>query len=155
VLEAAAEQLFGSPGGGLEGTALLHFGPALLPKKLRAAVQVGIERNELKAADVLESLTTIRRQTAIDEEKGAPDQGSLRSMRLVLRQVGFRAWLDFASDPEEADLALLAACALGVRRGGIGRNRGRGSLSLRLLDEQDSDITINPHFKHFKQLVEV
>ncbi len=153
ILEASAERLFGRPGSGLESAALLHFGPALLPQELREAVRSGIERDELEPADVLEALTAVRRQTAIDEERGAPDKGSLRSMRVVLRQTSFQAWLEFSNDPGPDDLALLATCALSVRRGGIGRNRGRGRLSLRLLDEQGSDITIRPHFEHFKQVL--
>jgi len=152
-LEAAAKRLFGSPGGDLEGGALLHFGSALLPPQLREAVHSGIVRDELKPAVVLEALTTIRRQTAVNEVSAAPETGSLRSMRVVLRQTCFWAWLDFANDPGEDDLALLAACALSVRRGGIGRNRGRGRLSLQLLDEQGTDITIKPHFERFKQLL--
>ena len=153
ILETSAERLFGRPGSGLESAALLHFGPALLPKELREAVRSGIERDELEPADVLEALTTIRRQTAIDEERGAPEKGSLRSMRVMLRQTSFWAWLEFPNDPGADDLALLAACALSVRRGGIGRNRGRGRLSLQLLDEQGSDITMRPHFERFKQLL--
>ena len=152
-LTASAGRLFGRPGSDLESAALLHFGLAHLPQELRAVVRSGIERDELQPAEVLESLTTIRRQTAIDEERGAPDKGSLRSMRVVLRETSFCAWLDFAYDPGEDDLALLAACALSVRRGGIGRNRGRGRLSLRLLNEQGSDVTIKPHFERFKQLL--
>lgn len=151
-LKVAAERLFGRPGSGLQSAALLHFGPALLPEQLRNAVRDEIDRGQLKPAVVLESLTAIRRQTAIDEASAAPEKGSLRSMRVVLHQTSFRAWLDFAVEPEADDLALLAACALSVRRGGIGRNRGRGRLSLQLLDEQDADITITPHFEHFKQL---
>ena len=176
-LAQSAERLFGRPGSDLKSAALLHFGPALLPEQLREAVRYGVERTELKPADVLESLTAIRRQTAIDEERGAPEKESLRSMRVALRQTSFWAWLDLAKNPEtdnqaakdeqtleddqsskdgqtlENDLALLAACALSVRRGGIGRNRGRGRLSLRLLNEQGSDIT-ELHFEHFKQLLE-
>lgn len=152
-LKAAAERLFGRPGGGMQGAALVHFGPALLPEQLRNAVREEIDRGRLKPADVLESVTVIRRQTAIDEVSAAPETGSLRSMRVVLRQTNFRAWLDFADDPGEDDLALLAACALSVRRGGIGRNRGRGRLSLQLLDEQGADTIMTPHFDHFKQLL--
>jgi CRISPR/Cas system CSM-associated protein Csm3 (group 7 of RAMP superfamily) len=151
-LEAAAERLFGRPGSGLQSAALLHFGPALLPEQLRNAVRDEIDRGQLKPAVVLESLTAIRRQTAIDEVSAAPEKGSLRSMRVVLRQTSFRAWLDFAEEPKENDLALLAACALSVHRGGIGRNRGRGRLNPQLLDEQGNDIT-KTHFEHFKQLL--
>lgn len=163
-IEAAAERLFGQPGSDLKSTALLHVGPALLPEELREVVRYEIERNDLKPAEVLESLTAIRRQTAIDEERGAPEKESLRSMRVVLRKTSFWAWLDFAEVPGtddqaskddqmlEDDLALLAACALSVRRGGIGRNRGRGRLCLRLLDEQGGDIT-RQHFEHFERLV--
>lgn len=152
-LKAAAERLFGRPGSGLQSAALLHVGPALLPEQLRNAVRYEIDRGQLMPAEVLESLTAIRRQTAIDEVSAAPEKGSLRSMRVVLRQTNFRAWLDFASDPGEDDLALLVACTLSVRRGGIGRNRGRGRLSLQLLDEQGAGTITTPYFEHFKQLL--
>jgi CRISPR/Cas system CSM-associated protein Csm3 (group 7 of RAMP superfamily) len=151
-LEDSAGRLFGRPGSDVESAALLHIGPALLSEQLREAVRDGVERRQLRPAAVLESLTAIRRQTAIDEGSAAPEKGSLRSMRVVLRQTSFRAWLDFASDPGADDLALLAACTLSVRRGGIGRNRGRGRLCLRLLDEQGQDIT-GQYFEHFKQLL--
>ena len=150
-LEKSAGRLFGRPGSDLQSAALLHFGPALLPEELIAAVRSAIERDELKPAIVLESLTAIRRQTAINEESAAPEEGSLRSMRVVLRNTSFRAWLDFAEDPEENDLALLAACALSVRRGGVGRNRGRGRLSLGLLDEGEN--IAQRYFERFKQII--
>lgn len=152
-LEEAAMRIFGLPGGGLEGGALLHVGPALLPQSLREAVRAEIMRERLKPSDVLESLTAIRRQTAIDEESATPEKGSLRSIRVVLRQTTFWAWLDFINDPEEDDLALLAACLCCARRCGLGRNRGRGRLRLHLLDEQGNDITMIPHFEHFKRLL--
>src|SRR5579884_3110189 len=151
-LRKAAEWLFGSPGSNLKGTALLHFGPARLPEQLQKAVRYRIDRDELKPADVLESLTAIRRQTAIDEVRAAPEKNSLRSMRVVLRQTSFCAWLDFVEDPGADDLALLAACALSVRRGGIGRNRGRGRLSMQLLNEQGDDITLK-YFGRFKEII--
>src|SRR5579884_4136004 len=53
-LKKSAEWLFGSPGSDLEGTALLHFGPARLPEQLQKAVRYRIDRDELKPADVLE-----------------------------------------------------------------------------------------------------
>ncbi len=154
-LEESAERLFGRPGSDVKSTALLHIGPALFPEQLRSAVRYEIERGPLLPAAVLESVTAIRHQTAVDERSAAPEKGSLRSMRVVLHQTNLRAWLDFVSDPDADDandLALLAACTLSVRRGGIGRNRGRGQLSLRLLNEQGADIT-DPYFEHFRQLL--
>lgn len=151
-LKAAAERLFGRPGGTLEGIAQMHIGPALLPQQLREAVGVAIEEKQLEPSDVLESLTSIRRQTAVDEQHGSPEEGSLRSMRVVLRQTSFWAGLDFAVPPEKDDLALLAACVLSSRRAGVGRNRGRGRVRLRLLDEQGSDITMS-FFEHFQHLL--
>ncbi|HEU5382390.1 MAG TPA: RAMP superfamily CRISPR-associated protein [Ktedonobacteraceae bacterium] len=152
-LQEAAEWLFGSPGGALQGIAHLHIGPALLPQQLRKAVCVEIEQKRLKPADVLKSLTAIRRQTALDEQRAAPEEGSLRSMRVLLRQTSLRAWLDFAPDPEEDDLALLAACTLSVRRAGIGRNRGRGRVRLHLLNEQGSEDTTTRSFERFQHLL--
>src|SRR5947209_8535436 len=96
LLKGAAERLFGRPGSDLGSAALLHIGPALLPQQLCNAVDSGIKRGELRPMMVLESLTTIRRQTAISEVSAAPEAGSLRSMRVVLRETSFWAWLDFA-----------------------------------------------------------
>lgn len=40
----------------------------------------------------------LQRQTAIDEKSAAPEVGSLRSIRVVLRQTTFWAWLDVDPD---------------------------------------------------------
>lgn len=151
-LKKAAGFLFGRPGSTLDDDARMHVGSALLPEELRQAVEVHIKRIELSPAEVLESLTAIRRQTAVDEESGAPKEGSLRSIRVVLRETTFIASLDFDEEPDEDAKALLAACVLCLRRAGLGRNRGRGRLKARLLDENKKDIT-EVCFQHFCQLV--
>jgi CRISPR/Cas system CSM-associated protein Csm3 (group 7 of RAMP superfamily) len=106
----------------------------------------------LRPTEVLESLTAIRRQTAVDEKTGAPEEGSLRSMRVVLRNTPFVAELHFDEDPDQTAKALLAACVLSLRRAGTGRNRGRGRLTARLYDQQGNDIT-GEWFEHFRRLV--
>lgn len=150
--EQAAQFLFGQPGSTLKDDAMMHVGPALLPEEFRRAVEADIKRGDLTPADVLESLTGIRRQTAVDEKTGAPEEGSLRSMRVVLRNTPFIARLDFDTDPGDTIKALLAACVLSLRRAGTGRNRGRGRLTARLCDEQGNDIT-DECLERFKQLV--
>jgi len=97
----------------------------MVPPELIAQLDLSRERT-------LEALTTIRRQTAMDASTDAPEQGSLRAMRVLLRDTPLLATLDFDTPPDAQALALLAACALGVRRGGTLRNRGRGRMSLLL-----------------------
>jgi hypothetical protein len=151
--QKAAELLFGTPGALLEGAATMFVGAATLPPELIAAVR----DQELDRTDVLTSLTTVRRQTAIDAESGAPERGSLRAFRVLLRETPMIALLEFEHAPSDATLALLAACVLAVRRGGSVRNRGRGRLALLLHDhlpENYNDATfIRTHFQRFAQEV--
>jgi hypothetical protein len=155
-LENAAKFLFGQPGSTLDDDASMQVGAAILPQELSEAVSISIKRsildpNELQMApaDVLESLTAIRRQTAVNEATGAPDEGSLRSMRVVLRNTTFSSQLDFVNNPQGDELALLTACVLSLRRGGTGRNRGRGHLQAWLNDETFT----RAHFANFQQIV--
>ena len=129
-LDELAAWLFGVSGATRgDSLGLLHIGAAGLPPDLRTAI---LAERRLTPQQVLASLTTIRRQTSIDAQDGAPEAASLRTMRALVRGTTLLARLDFAQAPDERALALLAACALGVRRGGSGRNRGRGRLSMLL-----------------------
>jgi len=148
--ERAALRLFGRPGSTRGDVAEMTVGDATLPPGLVWAVRVEVQAGRLSPAEVLESLTGVRRQTAVDEETGAPAQETLRAMRVVLRGVTFTSSLlfDNAGDAAvppllaagTAERALLAACALGLRRLGMGRNRGRGLVSCRLIDG-GADVT--------------
>ena len=150
----AARFLFGESGGTQDGIAKMHVGDALLPKALRDAVKADLRnhRDVLSPVDILESLTAIRRQTAINES-GAPERGSLRSTRVILRQTSFVARVDFEEDPSPDALALLTACVLAFRRAGTSRNRGRGRLAARLHDAQGQDVT-DTHIKPFQQAIQ-
>lgn len=126
------ELLFGRIGATDSGAAELHVGPATLPPSLSDAIRAQLRQQQLTPLEVLESLTIIRRQTAMDATTGAPEPGSLRAMRVLLRDTPLIASLDFAAPPDARTLALLAACVLAVRRGGTLRNRGRGRMALLL-----------------------
>jgi hypothetical protein len=135
-----AYRMFGRPGSTIEDTGTLRVGDARLPESLRAAISMAVRTGDMSAGEVLESLTAIRRQTSMNEH-GAPERGSLRSLRVILPGTIFEATLEFAAEPDLRTLALLAACILSWRRAGIGRNRGRGRLQARLLDGNGIDIT--------------
>jgi hypothetical protein len=145
--ERVADDLFGQSGANLEGSAQLRVGDACLPGGLRDAVKFAVERQELSSLDVLESLTDVRRQTAMDET-GRPEQHSLRATRVILRGTSFVAPLTLRTPPGDNGLALLAACAKAFRRAGTGRNRGRGRLTARLQDAGGKDVT-DDCFAHF------
>ena len=148
----AARFLFGEAGGTQDGIAKMHVGDALLPEDLRNAVKADLKnQSQLSPVDVLESLTAIRRQTAVNED-GAPERGSLRSARVVLRQTSFVARVDFEEATSPDALALLTVCVLAFRRAGTSRNRGRGRLAARLHDAKGQNVT-DTHIKLFQQVI--
>ncbi len=133
--------LFGIPGSKLETIAAMHVGDAYLPDDLRQAVAYEVDNQQLTNQDILYSLTTIRRQTAINHENGVAEKGSLRSFRVVIRKLEFQAELLFENQPNEAMLSLLSVGTLALRRLGSGRNRGRGHVCCSLHDADEKNIT--------------
>lgn len=158
----SALRLFGSPGSDPLSTACLRFGEATLPHEICDAIRFELDvakaeqkndvspekrrrTSSLQPTDILNSVTAIRRQTALDH-MGVPINASLRSMRVVLRQTPYVAELvysppgDLSQNELNLDLALLAASIRSLRRGGTGRNRGRGRLKCSL-HWQERDVT--------------
>lgn len=154
----SAQRLFGVPGSGMDESAILHVGDAKLPADLYAAIAYYVEYENLSRRDVLESLTTLRRQTAMDAVSGAPQEESLRTIRVILRETPFEARLDFIKEPTNQDLGLLAACVKAWRRVGTARNRGLGKLEANLYDDDPNNKAILPvtdnYFEHFRQEVQ-
>jgi hypothetical protein len=134
-----AHLLFGRPGSGIDDDGEMFVGDACLPEDLRRAVAYAVENKRFRHLEILESLTAIRRQTAMTVA-GAPLKGSLRSMRVVLRDTVFESNLTFHAGPKPRTKALLAACVASLQRVGTGRNRGRGCVKALLIDDTD-DIT--------------
>ncbi len=148
----ACQRLFGLRGAALQGEAIMCVSAARLPADLSAAVAQDVREKKLTRADVLETLTALRRQTAMDPVTGAPKKKTLRTMRVILRETLFQARLDFVQEPSADDLALLAACVKAFRRAGTGRNRGRGRVKAELYDSQGQAVT-DAHFKDFQEAV--
>lgn len=147
--QQVAAHLLGSPGSTLGTMAKMHVGDACLPEDLREAVAQQLKSDpNLKPVDILESLTSIRRQTAIDPKEGIPDKHSLRSARVILRDLKFTAFLHFETSPTDEMLSLLVAGIWALRRIGSGRNRGRGHVRCRLFNDQGKEINEN-YLQHF------
>ncbi len=137
--EEAGRRLFGEPGS-LIASSMMHVGDACLPEDLRQIVGYEVEQGRLTADRVLDTLTAVRRQTAMDAT-GVPKKHSLRSQRVILRNTVFISALTFRKDPCEDDLALLAACVRALRCAGSGCSRGLGRLEASLCDENCDDVT--------------
>ncbi len=133
----AAARLFGEPGSTGDTTGTLIVGDA----QVAAGVRRAVASAKLSPKAVLASLTTVRRQTANDVKSGAPQEQTLRAMRVVLRGTTFTAPLQFRTDAGDDELALLAACVVAARRLGMGRNRGRGEVVMWMTDEQHNALT--------------
>ena len=141
--------LFGVPGSVLETMSIMHVGDACLPNNLRQVVAIQMQKdkvNKLTPTDILNSLTTIRRQTAINSESGSSDKGSLRSARVLMRdrpntQARFTANLFFDQELTADMKSLLVVGVLALRYLGSGRNRGRGHVQCSLYDVQKNNFT--------------
>jgi hypothetical protein len=134
-LERAARWLFGTAGSGIEASGHMHIGSA----KMDDALASYITQLDLRPQETLATLTAIRAQTAMDDATGAPAVGSLRASRVIVRETTFTSSITFSADPPSSVLPLLAACAAGARRAGVGRNRGRGHIQMTLLTKPDND----------------
>lgn len=155
----AAERLFGRPGSKMAQEGGLSIGDAQIPADLRAAwaYEVG-DADELRYSRpvILNSLTAIRRQTALDES-GAPKTETLRAVRVILRETPFVARISFFGDSsaeQRADeLALLAAVVKAWRRAGSNKTRGYGRLSAELRETAGGPAITGEHFARFKSAV--
>jgi CRISPR/Cas system CMR subunit Cmr4 (Cas7 group RAMP superfamily) len=137
-------KLFGISGSGLDIMAAVHIGDARLPSDLQKAVAHAIQEKDLTSQQILGSLTSIRKQTAISAETGVAEAKSLRSARVVIRELEFISDFLFETETVEEDmLTLLVVGALSLRHLGSGRNRGRGHVKCTLHDADGNDITQN------------
>lgn len=139
--EKAANALLGAPGSSERGRAALIVDDAMIAADLRRAIAWQVANGALRRDEVLDAFTSIRQQTAVDAESGAPRDETLRAARVILRDTVFWAPLHIderrldAQEVSSADaLMLLAAVVSGWRRAGASRNRGRGEIAAALFE---------------------
>lgn len=151
-MEMSAQRLFGSPGSRKDDEGRLHFGEANVDESIGDRIRQIVRASSpiVSAAEVLNSLTGIRRRSAMNEETEAPADETLRSARVLMRDTVFFCRLVEVSPLHEEDWRLLAAAVAGIRRGGKNRNRGAGRLECSLLDDGANQGTTLASF--FEQL---
>ncbi len=128
-LQDAGLRVFG-PAQDIKERAILRFGDAALDPKTRQWVKAALTRkvDPLSKREILESLTEIRWQTAENRETGAPEETTLRAVRIVIRGIKLQAPLFWFEEPGVKDLRVLALTLLATRHGGLSRHRGKGHL---------------------------
>ncbi len=158
--EQAALNLFGQRGEMLDDVAGMFIADATAAPDLVAAIHADLS---ISRQNVLDGLTTIRRQTAMSV-LGAPLDDALRSVRVLVKGQTLYAPLSFTAEPGPDEKALLAACIMSLRRAGLNRTRGKGKISVKItarpldpLGFSSSQGEFNDQapawFKHFTQAV--
>lgn len=132
--EMAAASMFGEPGHH-SSSALLSFEDGSVPSEIRNAFM------QHKWPTTV--LTTLRYQTAIDEQTGAAQKTSLRTVRLIRAGIVLRCRVHSKRPLHGQEKALFAACVESLHRMGLHRNEGWGRVTCSLRDEQGVDITGN------------
>ena len=132
-LQKNADRILGIEGD-LDETAILAISDARAPGDVIDWVRYAQEREGSKVTRelLLDSITSIRRQTSVDRNTGAALEGSLRSTRVLLRDFRLECRLTWLEEPTREDVTLLAMCLLGTRHAGLNRTRGLGHIRLTL-----------------------
>jgi hypothetical protein len=118
----------------MEEKAILRFGDAMVDQNTLQWIKVALtrERSPFSKNEILESLTEIRWQTAENRETGAPEETTLRSVRVVIPGIKLKASLFWFEEPTSEDLSVLSLTLLATRHGGLSRHRGKGHICLTL-----------------------
>lgn len=148
----SALRLFGKSGSTLKNNSILHIGDATLPEDLRNVLMHELSLGSLSPDKILNAMTSIRYQTAINREMGVALKKSLRAERVILKGMYFESALFFLDEPSQNDLELLAAVTKAFYRAGSGVSRGRGKVKSDLLDANMNSILEN-YFALFKKAV--
>ncbi len=140
-LQGAAVQVLGRARE-LDESSIVRVGDASVDADTQAWIRAAMTRADhpLDRAAVLRAFTEVRRQTAQARSSGAPETGSLRAVRVLVRGTTLSAPLTWLKPPDAPALQCLALCALGVRHAGLSRNRGRGHVRV-LLNGNDAFTT--------------
>lgn len=124
-----------------EGQLLIEDG--LMDEVFRQKVKktISCKHKKVVPGHILGALTEVRYQTSIDQNTGTAEEHSLRSVRVLHPGISFFSKVKWLTNPDLIHFAFLACCCTTVRNAGLSRNRGRGRIRIRCLNEKKEDIT--------------
>lgn len=130
-LQNAALEIFGKEADYNQKT-ILWIGDASIPEEDRIIIEHAVQRKDdpLSPHIILEGFSDIRKQTSINRATGAPEEASLRSVRVLLAGLTLEAPLEWIEEPKPEHLQCLALAAAATRHAGLTRNRGRGHIRI-------------------------
>lgn len=135
------ESLIGKENNGIEVWKTLKFSDCMLPVNVREFVGLAIEKKEIQALEVKDSLTSIRSFTSIEDD-GSLKNGSLRQYRVIRKGLIFEVEVNCERQLDEKELSLLAVSVKSLKHIGTMRTRGKGRVDCRLINnEENKDIT--------------
>ena len=123
----------------------IHLNDAMVPAAIRILFATAIQAQQLTPSEVLSSTTDIRQFTAVNDETGTVEKGSLRKFRVVRKDLVLEAELDGFDGLPEHEIGLLAAGLSSLRYLGTMKHRGKGWVSCALI-HQGAEVT--PKYVH-------
>lgn len=131
-----ARNLFGIPGSTHEDKGVIQVGNGILPHGFQQRVKASIHAGSYTSTEILEAMTTVRYQTAVDALTDKPLDTSLRATRVIVRNTIFEAKILSDKGLNNDQLAYLCACVGTVRRAGLNRSRGLGHIKMYVDSEE-------------------
>lgn len=115
---------------------ILKFENASLEEDLKENLKYLVDKNIISKEEVINSLTDIRYATKIDRKTGTAETGSLRSMRVLNKDITFTSNIYSERELTEDELALLVCAVKTTRHLGTLRSRGKGNVECTLIPEK-------------------
>lgn len=117
---------------------ILKFENASLEDDIKENLKYLVDNDIISKEEVINSLTDIRYATKIDRKTGTAQNGSLRSMRVLNKDITFTSNIYSERELTEDELALLVCSVKTTRHLGTLRSGGKGNVECTLIPEKGS-----------------
>ncbi|WP_029452508.1 RAMP superfamily CRISPR-associated protein [Clostridium algidicarnis] len=148
--EEGVISLFGREG--VENPNALRFSDCTMGSEIIDSIRFGISKGMFNNNEVLNSMTSVRSFTSIDDD-GIARNGSLRQVRVVNKGFILKCDLNVSRKLEEEEIELLCAAVSSLRHLGTMESRGKGEV-ICLLFVNGENVT-RQYLKSFEKKVKL